>query len=93
MSYKIVGQRPSGAKVLIDKVVSFHKEYVTVNSGFLTTRAVPLTTGILTDSEIVHVNGLIIKDDCYTIALDILTFVGGLNIAVGDELDIRYATQ
>jgi hypothetical protein len=92
---KIVGQRPSGAKVLIDinQLVVFQKAYVIVDSGFLSTREVTLTTGFITNSDNIYVNGLLLKDDNYTIASDTLTFNAGLEIEVGDNLDIRYATQ
>ena len=93
MTYKLVGQRPSGTKVLVDSIVSFYKFYVTIDSSFLLTREVSLNVGLLTDSERVYVNGLIIKDDCYVISSNILTLIPSLDIAVGDDLDIRYATQ
>lgn len=93
--YKLVGQRPNGGKVLVDinKVITFQREYVIVDSGFLVDKEVPLVTGFLVNSDNVYVNGLLLKSDNYTIASDVLTFNAGLNIATGDELFIRYATQ
>jgi len=69
---------------------TYLKKYVAVDSGFLSPRTVTLDTNPLPDSELVFFNGLIIKDDCYSISNSELIFDALLDIRVGDEIDIRY---
>tara|TARA_R110000868_G_C10972634_1_gene770630 strand:+ start:15281 stop:15559 length:279 start_codon:yes stop_codon:yes gene_type:complete len=67
-----------------------YKKYTTADTGFLMNRKVTLDAEPKTDSELVFFNGLIIKDDCYSINSNELTFDGLLDIRLGDFIDIRY---
>ena len=73
-----------------DMLFTFFKNYLTVDLAFLGPRKVTLVAVPLTDSEIVFYNGLSIKEDCYTLLNNELTFDSLLDIRVGDEIDIRY---
>lgn len=68
----------------------YYKKYVTVDAAFMIPRTVVLENIPNSDSEYVFFNGLLIKDDCYTIIEKILTFDSGLAIKIGDQIDIRY---
>ena len=70
---------------------SLQKSKTVVNNAFLSPRKVTLSANPILNSDYVFFNGLLITDDCYTILNDELTFVVGLDIRVGDLIDIRYA--
>lgn len=71
---------------------TFYKNETVVGSAFLSARDITLQGAPVDDSERVYVNGLIINDSNYTIASDVITFNSGLNIELGDKIDIRFAS-
>lgn len=72
--------------------ITFYKKDVIVGTPFLSARDITLQGAPVTDSERVYVNGLIIDDTNYTIASNILTINGGLNIELGDDIYVRFAS-
>jgi len=66
------------------------KTYATIDVGLLSTRTINLDAEPIDNSEMVHINGLLLEDNCYTIAGMSLVFDGALDIALGDFIDIRY---
>jgi hypothetical protein len=70
---------------------SFYKDRTILGAGFFTTRDITLPQAPVTDSERVYVNGLLLDDSNYTIAGSVISFDNGLNLEVGDEIDIRFA--
>lgn len=72
--------------------LTFYKKDIIVGSAFLLNRNVALQGAPITNSERVYINGLIIDDSNYTIASNILTINAGLNIEVGDDIYIRFAS-
>jgi hypothetical protein len=71
---------------------TFQKNYVDVDAAFLIDKKVTLQTTPIGNSEIIFCNGLAIKDDCYNIISNELTFDTLLDLRVGDELDIRFVS-
>ena len=71
--------------------VSFYKYYAVVDSTLLTTRQIDLGFVPIQDSELFFLNGLILKDDNYSVSSTILTIDSFLDIELGDEIDIRFA--
>lgn len=72
--------------------IDFYKERFVVGAAFLSNRDVNLAGAPVDDSESVFVNGLLIDDTNYTIASNVLTINAGLNIEVGDDIEIRFAS-
>ena len=70
---------------------SWQKTPVTVDNIFIINRTVNLQGAPLQNTDFVFVNGMLIKDDCYSISGTQLIFDPGLNLKVGYFLDIRYA--
>ena len=75
-----------------DVAVNFSKLYKTVDAAFLLNKELTLAVDPLTDSEFVFLNGLVLRDDCYNISGNTLTFDPTLPFKIGHEIDVRYAT-
>lgn len=72
--------------------ITFYKKDIIVSTPFMSARDITLQGAPVTNSERVYVNGMIIDDTNYTIATNILTINGGLNIEVGDDIYVRFAS-
>lgn len=88
MSYKF--NPLSGALDLVESL-DFKKIYKDVDLALISSREIDLGVEPIDDSEMFFINGLILKDDCYTISSTILTIDADLDIRVGDAIDIRFA--
>lgn len=69
----------------------WQKTYVIADSIFVINRTVNLQGIPLNNTDFVHINGLLIKDDCYTISGSQLIFDAALPLKVGMFIDIRYS--
>jgi hypothetical protein len=72
--------------------IAFFKKDIVVGTPFLSARDITLQGAPVTNSERVYVNGLIIDDTNYTLASNILTVDNALDIEVGDDIYVRFAS-
>ena len=70
---------------------SFYKVYKTVDATLINNREIELGLTPLNNSELFFINGLILKDDNYTISSTKLIINSSLDIRIGDTIDIRFA--
>lgn len=72
---------------------AFHKNDFVVDAPFILSKVVTLGFTPVEDSEGVYLNGLLLSDSCYTLAGVTLTLDSGMDLRVGDEIFIRYASE
>lgn len=70
---------------------NFYKTYKVVDSAFLLNKEIILTVTPSLNSEFVFVNGIILRDDCYSITGATLTFELTLPFKLGHIIDVRYS--
>jgi len=71
--------------------MDFYKHNKIVDSSFLISKTITLSTTPLLDSEFAFLNGLLLPDDCYTVLGAVITFEPTLPFKVGHIINIRYA--
>lgn len=69
----------------------WQKTPVIVDNVFIINRTVNLQGSPLSNTDFVFINGMLIKDDCYSISGTQLIFEPALTLKVGYNIDIRYA--
>lgn len=77
---------------IIQSTTTFYKNDIVVDAPFIISREITLSQVPDLDSERIFLNGLILADNCYTILGNILTLDGALDIEVGDDIFVRYAS-
>lgn len=70
----------------------FEKVYKTVDLALIGLRIIDLGRIPIDNSEMFFYNGMLLKDDCYSITGTNLVIDSGLDIRVGAEIDVRFAT-
>jgi len=86
------GSSGGGNTIVINPAPSFHKDDFEVDAPFIISRTKTLSENPTTDSEGIYLNGLLLPDSCYTIVGDLLTIDGALDLEVGDDIFVRYAS-
>ena len=74
------------------RIIKNYKDDFIVDAPFLISREKTLTKKPRKDSETIFLNGLSIPDDCYTIVGDLLTFAGGVDLKLVDDIFVRYSS-
>jgi len=94
LEQKIDGSGGAGDtnNIIINAPPSFYKDDFVTDAPYLVGRVTTLSQVPITDSERIYVNGLLLADDCYTVVGDQLTLDGGLDLQVGDDIFVRYAS-
>ena len=70
-----------------------YNDDIVVDAGFLTTRQITLQKIPVSETLKVSLNGLLLKNDCYSLSSNILTIDPSLDVQVGDDLLVRYLSQ
>lgn len=81
-----------GNTIIIGNPTTFYKSDIVVDAPFIISRDITLSVAPKANSDRVYLNGLILPDDCYAIAGTTLTIDGSLDIEVGDDIFVRYAS-
>lgn len=73
----------------IAKLIGYNNDII-VDAPFILNKEITLQKIPRVETERVFLNGLLLKDDCYSLLENVITINAAIELIVGDDILVRY---